>query len=100
VSKSARETVVAELKAKRAEAARTVAACDAALVAFGIGNSTGATKTKRRGGGMQAAHDAMAVKRGTATAEQTARWEKRQAGKKAKAKAEPVGASLVAAAAE
>lgn len=88
--------LVAGLRERRKEIEKDLAAVDAALTVLeGVGTAKGGSKGKK-GGGMQAAHDAMAVRRGTATAEQKARWEKRQAAKAAngKGKAAGAGASL------
>lgn len=87
--------LVAGLRERRKEIEKDLAAVDAALTVLEGVTAKGGSKGKK-GGGMQAAHDAMAVRRGTATAEQKARWEKRQAAKAAngKGKAAGAGASL------
>lgn len=100
--------IVSGLKQAKAELTQQLAGINAALAAFGAGEaparSRGTRKAKSggKGTGIQAAHDAMAVKRGTATPEQAERHAARAAAKAAKktnGAAVPEGASLAEAAA-
>ena len=91
--------IVAQIKNKLTELRAQVAKYEAALSAFGVSGGAGATgkaSGKKSGGSrsgykpvaaIQAAGDARAVKAGTATPEQTARYNERQAQKALKASA-------------
>lgn len=94
--------IVAQIKVKLAAARTQVAALEAALVAFGAQSAAPAKRGPKAangatGGGaragykpvaaIQAAQDARAVKNGTATPEQVARYNERQAQKALKASA-------------
>lgn len=102
--------IVSGLKQAKAELTQQLAGINAALTAFGVDGASAPTRKgvrkaggKRKGGSNpQAAQDAIAVKRGTATPEQIERNNARLAAKAAKGGASapvPEGASLAEAAA-